>query len=302
MLHNDRDLFEQVVLRASEHFGIEPGIVEKDYYVTLLLREIVRRQPDIIFKGGTSLSKCYKIIKRFSEDIDLNVDCPTHPTQGARVRLKENITAAIESLGFQVANPDDIRSRRDYNRYFIGYPAMFGTGFLKPHLIAETAVYIRAYPTEQMSAGSIVYDYLIHAGLDELVEQYALQPFGVNVQLAARTFIDKVFAIGDYYLAGAVNEHSRHLYDLYKLMDIVTIDRDLAELMWQVREERKPHQNCHSAKEGVDLRELLGEITEKDVYKRDYEEITEALLFEKVDYTTVKQALQAIVDSSLWRV
>ena len=66
MLHDDKELFEQVVLKASEHFGIEAGIVEKDYYVTLLLSEIVKRQPNIIFKGGTSLSKCYKIIKRFS--------------------------------------------------------------------------------------------------------------------------------------------------------------------------------------------------------------------------------------------
>ena len=49
MLHDDKELFEQVVLKASEPFGIEAGIVEKDYYVTLLLCEIVKRQPNIIF-------------------------------------------------------------------------------------------------------------------------------------------------------------------------------------------------------------------------------------------------------------
>ena len=65
MLHNDQSLFEQVILRVSEDTGIEASIIEKDYYVTLLLQRIVVQQPNIIFKGGTSLSKCCKLINRF---------------------------------------------------------------------------------------------------------------------------------------------------------------------------------------------------------------------------------------------
>lgn len=74
MLHNDKDNFEQVILKVSSETGIEPAIIEKDYYVTLFLERLVELQPNIIFKGGTSLSKCYKIINRFSEDIDLNIE------------------------------------------------------------------------------------------------------------------------------------------------------------------------------------------------------------------------------------
>ena len=300
MLHDDKELFEQVVLKASEHFGIEAGIVEKDYYVTLLLSEIVKRQPNIIFKGGTSLSKCYKIIKRFSEDIDLNVDTATHPTQGERRQLKENILDAVNALGFNLTNPESVRSRRDYNRYLIDYPISFGTGYLKPNLIAETAVYIRAFPSAKMKASSIVADYLLEAGFDSLIKEHGIEPFEVNVQLASRTFIDKIFAIADYYLSGTVDEHSRHLYDLYKLTEIVSIDEELATLLKEVREERKPHQNCHSAKDEVDLKATLIEIIEKDAYKKDYEEITASLLFEKVDYSTVKSVLKAIVESKLF--
>jgi hypothetical protein len=197
VLHDDKELFEQVVLKASEHFGIEAGIVEKDYYVTLLLCEIVKRQPNIIFKGGTSLSKCYKIIKRFSEDIDLNVDTATHPTQGERRQLKENILDAINALGFSLTNPESVRSRRDYNRYLIDYPISFGAGYLKPNLIAETAVHIRAFPNAKMKASSIVADYLLEAGFDSLIKEHGIEPFEVNVQLASRTFIDKIFAIAD---------------------------------------------------------------------------------------------------------
>lgn len=300
MLHDDKELFEQVVLKASEHFGIEAGIVEKDYYVTLLLREIVRRQPNIIFKGGTSLSKCYKIIKRFSEDIDLNIDCVSHPTQGERRQLKENILDAINALGFNLANPESVRSRRDYNRYLIDYPLSFGAGYLKPNLIAETAVYIRAYPNAKMKASSIVADYLLETGYDSLIDEHGIIPFDVNVQLATRTFIDKIFAIADYYLADKVDEHSRHLYDVYKLLDIVSIDEELAVLLKEVREERKPHQNCYSAKDGVDLKATLIEIIEKDAYKKDYEEITASLLYERVDYSIVKSALKTIVNSILF--
>ena len=300
MLHDDKELFEQVVLKASEYFGVEAGIVEKDYYVTLLLCEIVKRQPNIIFKGGTSLSKCYKVIKRFSEDIDLNIDTATHPTQGERHRLKESIFDAIAALGFHLANPDSIRSRGEYNRYVIDYPVSFGAGYLKPNLIAESAVHIRAFPNTKMKASSIVADYLSENGFDNLIEEHGIMPFEVNVQLASRTFVDKVFAIADYYLLGRVDEHSRHLYDVYKLMEIVSIDDEMTALLREVREERKPHKNCPSAKDGVDLKATLTEIIERDAYKKDYEEITSSLLFEKVDYSTVRSAIEAIVDSNLF--
>ena len=75
MLHENKELFEQAVLRTSEAFGIEASIVEKDYFVTLFLKEISKEAVPTVFKGGTSLSKCHKLIKRFSEDIDLNIKC-----------------------------------------------------------------------------------------------------------------------------------------------------------------------------------------------------------------------------------
>ena len=65
MLHHNKETFEQVILRVAHDKGIAPEIIEKDYYVTLFLKRIRDLQPNIIFKGGTSLSKCYKIINRF---------------------------------------------------------------------------------------------------------------------------------------------------------------------------------------------------------------------------------------------
>ncbi len=300
MLHNDKALFEQVVLRVSEDTGIAASIIEKDYYVTLFLQRIVERQPNIIFKGGTSLSKCYKLIDRFSEDIDLNIDTETHPTEGQRKKLKESIVSIIAKFGFTLTNPDKVRSRRDYNRYIVDYPTIFHTGYLKEHLIVETAVYIKAYPCKRMLASSLIYDYLEHNGYRDMVEKYGLQPFELNVQTAERTLVDKVFALGDYYLCDAIHEHSRHIYDIYKLLDVVVLDASVKQLVWDVFEERKPHINCHCAKEGIDMNTLLQEIIDKAAYKQDYEGITEKILFEKVEYDEAITALRKIIASGIF--
>ena len=70
--------FEQAILRAAEHFrgrGLRPAVIEKDYYVTEALRIIsVTAGDKVIFKGGTSLSKGWNLIQRFSEDIDIFLD------------------------------------------------------------------------------------------------------------------------------------------------------------------------------------------------------------------------------------
>lgn len=300
MLHHNKEIFEQVVLRVANDKGIAPEIIEKDYYVTLFLKRIRDLQPNIIFKGGTSLSKCYKIINRFSEDIDLNIETESKPTEGQRKNLKANIVSVIDEFGFTLANPDNVRSRRDYNKYVIDYPSVFTADYLKEYLLVETAVYIKAYPCKEMQATSIIYDYLKENGYDNLIAEYGLEPFNINVQSAERTLVDKLYALGDYYLSEAVQEHSRHIYDIYKLLEIVEINEDLRQLAKDVFEERKGHQNCHSAKDEIDMNALLQEIIDKEVYKKDYQDITEKILFDKVEYSTAVKALQTIVNSKLF--
>ena len=299
MLHNERELFEQVILRTAEGTGINAAIIEKDYYVTLFLKEIVKVCPNIIFKGGTSLSKCFKLIDRFSEDIDLNIYTEDKVTEGQRKQLKGDILNVIDSLGFILMNPEDVRSRRSYNRYIIDYPSVFGTQYLKEHLVVETSVYVRSYPSKLMTAASLIYEYLKRRGFEELIMQYDLEPFELKVQSAERTLIDKVYALEDYYLGDRIIEHSRHIYDIYKLLEIVALDDHLKLLAKDVAEERKVHPACLSAQEGINIKVLLQELIDKKIYKEDYEAITAALLFEKVDYAEAVVALQKIIDSDI---
>lgn len=301
MLHNDRELFEDLVLRASEALEIEAAIIEKDYYVSLLLKEIRALVPEIVFKGGTSLSKCYHLIDRFSEDIDLSIFEERKPTEGQRRSLKNHIITAIENVGFELDNREAIRSRRDFNRFEIAYPSVFEAAAINQKLIVETAVFIGAYPTEEVKAGNDLYDYLTENDLTKAVDITDIEPFYVKTQRPERTFIDKVFALGDYYLDRDYNEHSRHIYDIYKLLNIVPLDAKLKDLIEQVREERRGHKTCFSAQEGVDINRLLLEILETKAFQSDYNNRTYYLLFkDKVPYEDACSALRIIADSKIF--
>ena len=300
MLHNEAGLFEQVILRASEYLGISEAIIEKDYYVTLFLKELVKTAPNIIFKGGTSLSKCHHLIKRFSEDIDLSIETDGKPTESERRQLRDNILSVIGKLNLALENPEEIKSRMNFNVYTVNFPSVIATSFLKNTLIVETAVFLKAYPIVTMTASSFIYDYLSENGFGDFIRKYNLEPFSVNVQSAERTFIDKIYAIADYYLTDNLYEHSRHIYDIYKLYSAVKINDELKALAARVVYDRKQDRNCPSAKDGVNIKQILKEIVDTNAYKKDYDEITANLLFEKVPYDTAIRVLSDIIQSRLF--
>lgn len=107
-LHNDKEMFSQAINLVTNKNGIRPEIVEKDYYVTMILRLLSERLPFIVFKGGTSLSKCHKAINRFSEDIDITID--TTLSQSQKKKVKEAIKEVNSILGLSIPNIDETRS------------------------------------------------------------------------------------------------------------------------------------------------------------------------------------------------
>ena len=300
MLHNDKNTFEQLILRTSDYLGVKAEIVEKDYFVTLFLKRIADVMPDIVFKGDTSLSKCYHIIKRFSEDIDLNLQSEIKPSVNKRKQLKTNIIQIINDLEFELTNADAIKSRRDYNRYIIDYPSSLSVVYLKEQLIVETAIYQRAYPTKLMQADSLIYQYLHENGYDIYAEQYDLKPFELNVQTAERTLLDKLYALADYYLLNTTTEHSRHIYDIFKLSEIIKVDDTLKDLAKSVADERRSHKMCLSVQSETNVTEVLHEVINKKIYKADYEAITIPLLFESISYDTAISALKAILQNGIF--
>lgn len=298
-LHNDKETFSQAINLVTNKNGIRPDIVEKDYYVTMILRLLSERLPFIVFKGGTSLSKCHKAIKRFSEDIDITID--TTISQGQKKKVKEAIEEVSAILGLSIPNIDETRSRRDYNRYEIEYNPIdeLDDVAVLPAVILETSYTAISFPVSELPVHNYIGDMMVEEAPD-YIEKYALSPFTMKVQDVSRTLADKVFAICDYYLQNKTEKHSRHLYDIYKLLPHVSQDDSFKKLVKEVREVRALSPVCPSAKQDVDVVDLLKRIVSENVYKSDYENITENLLEEELNYETVIPALKQIAENGMF--
>ncbi len=298
-LHEDRVLFNQAIANTASFFKVDPSIVEKDYYVTIFLEELSKRLPGLLFKGGTSLSKCYKLINRFSEDIDITLE-EDPVTQGQKKKIKQAIKETCAQLQLDLLNEAQTRSRRDFNRYEIDYSPANPAVAIKPVLLVETTFIVKSYPSERQMAASLIYDYMAAIHQQTFAEQYGLQPFPISVQTLDRTLADKLFALCDYYLTDKVAEHSRHIYDVRKLLDVVALDEDFAELFHKVRTDRRSgNSQCVSADEKYSITELLTEILEKEAYKADYENITARVLYEDMPYDQAITGLTEVIQCGL---
>ena len=298
-LHNDKETFSQAINLVTNKNAIRPDIFEKDYYVTMILRLLSERLPFIVFKGGTSLSKCHKAIKRFSEDIDITID--TTISQGQKKKVKEAIEEVNAMLGLSIPNIDKTRSRRDYNRYEIEYNPIdeLDDVAVLPAVILETSYTAISFPVSELPVHNYIGDMMVEEAPD-YIEKYALSPFTMKVQDISRTLADKVFAICDYYLQNKTEKHSRHLYDIYKLLPHVPQDDSFKKLVKEVRQVRALSPVCPSAKQDVDVVDLLKRIVSENVYKSDYENITENLLEEELNYETVIPALKQIAENGMF--
>ena len=114
-LHNDREQFLDAINLAVFKTGLEPEIVEKDYYVTMILKKLAERYDFIVFKGGTSISKCHRVISRFSEDIDITIDSAL--SQGQKRKLKYGIVDIATELGFPMRGLQYFLSGQDADSY-----------------------------------------------------------------------------------------------------------------------------------------------------------------------------------------
>ena len=302
ILHLNQELFREIIEESAGSLQIPVDIIEKDYFVSLVLLELSKKLPDMVFKGGTSLSKCFRSINRFSEDIDISYPIDIVRVGESKKRaLKKAIVETMNELSFPVNNLEQSRSRRNYNQYRCSYPSLFPmTTSLRSELIIETYVAILSFPTELREVNSYIHMFLKEKNLNEVINEYQLKPFPLRVQSMNRTFVDKVFAICDYYLAGKISGHSRHLYDISQIMPVIVFDDTMRQLVKEVRIQRAVVEICISAKEGVSINNTLKEIIHSNAYERDYKNITRELLFIDYDYNEVIASINSIIESGLF--
>ncbi|MFY0519325.1 nucleotidyl transferase AbiEii/AbiGii toxin family protein [Lysinibacillus sp. UGB7] len=304
-LHKDKIAFEEFIPLAADHFGFQSFQIEKDYYVSLFLKNLIEVAPEIIFKGGTSLSKCYDVINRFSEDIDLTIYFDQEKLSRGALKANQRplidaIMKTVESLKFSFLNNEDekVVSGRHFNKYKVGYERSFSSDgmHMLQHILIETMLSFRPYPCEEKFVSNYITKFLEKLERYDLIEKYELQPFNIRIQSIDRTFLDKLFAICDYHEAGDYKGKSRHLYDIHMIYqsDFLKLDI-LPTLVNQVIETRRDGKNTYSCQTGYKPVTILQEIIDKEVYKGDYYTNTKEFLSEFVNYEEAINSLKEII-------
>jgi predicted nucleotidyltransferase component of viral defense system len=290
---NNEEDWKDIIAAVSAEIGRNPVMVEKDTIQSMFLMELSRSALPFVFKGGTSLSKVYGLIDRFSEDIDLSME---RKLTASEKRMSSKLILDIAgSLGLTLSNPDDIRSRHDFNKYRFTYPSLFTEA--PTELVVETSYYQTTYPSHKQKVDSIVGKFCEDNGI-MLPVPFEAADTVMSVQTVERALVDKVFAVCDYYLANMADRDSRHLYDICRLLPHVALDERLDRLIDTVRQDRMCSRNNPSAQPKYNIPEMLREIINTHFYESDYKTITQPLLYEDVSYEYAIQNGIAVVAES----
>jgi len=225
-LHENSELFKDAIIATSQARNIPEIYIEKDYWVTLALSSIFNSKigESAIFKGGTALAKCNRLIERFSEDIDIVLlnDGNTSANQ-LKSKLKK-ISKAVEKIIPEVEVKGITNKkgmiRKTAHRYEKNFSGDFGQ--VRDNIIVEATWLGSFEPYEEGKVSSLIYEMMVETNQTETAEKYNLNPFKVNVLSPKRTLCEKImslvrFSHTDNPILDLRNK-IRHTYDLHQLL------------------------------------------------------------------------------------
>ena len=226
-LHANNQLFQDAVIATSQRLDLAEIYIEKDYWVTVALYAIFHSPiaEEAVFKGGTALSKCHKLIDRFSEDVDLVV---LNNKGESGNKLKNKLKAITDAVGaiMPEIEIDGITNKmgmirktaHQYNRQ--NFQGSFGQ--VREQIIIEASWLGSSEPYANGEVTCYIADMMRATGQDQMIEQYNLQPFSVKVLSIERTLCEKIMGLVRFSqteqpfidLANKV----RHIYDLHMIL------------------------------------------------------------------------------------
>jgi hypothetical protein len=235
----ERDQQVEIFNQAGAETGLPPFTIEKDAWVTLVLRMLFASElsEHIVFKGGTSLSKVYNLIKRFSEDVDLAIDRSYFGYEGmlSKGEIRKLRRAShdfslnqipkilhaqfeayeIDSGLFEIVVPNTEVSDQDPEIVFVNYKSVFEEeGYLPDRVRFEIGARSLNEPFSTSSISSIIDESF---GDSIFVED----PFEVKAIIPEKTFLEKMILLHEEFQKPAekIKSHrmSRHLYDIYTI-------------------------------------------------------------------------------------
>jgi hypothetical protein len=225
-LHLDKNEFIKAVDFTANSMGISAIYVEKDYWLTYALFKVFNNEigKDTIFKGGTSLSKCYNMIDRFSEDIDLVVlrregetDTKLKAKLKAISKVVETYMPEVDVIGITHKMGMNRKTAHSYNKSFEGT-----YGQVRDVIILESTWlgYYEPYTTK--SIVSFVGKMMIDNQQSEIAKEYGLLPFELLVLEPIRTICEKIMSLVRFsYGENPIDDLKkkiRHTYDLHQLL------------------------------------------------------------------------------------
>lgn len=225
-LHLNKALYTDAIELTAQSMGIKAIYIEKDYWVTYALHTIFHNEvgSDTVFKGGTALSKCYNMIDRFSEDIDLVVLRRAGESDN---RLKTKIKTISQIVGevLPEVEIEGITKKMGMNRKtaHIYEKAFSGNyGQIRDVIILESTWlgYYEPYTTKNVI--SFVGNMMLSNGQSNIAEANGLMPFEVRVLEPIRTLCEKIMSLVRFSYGENPTEDLRnkirHTYDLHQLL------------------------------------------------------------------------------------
>jgi len=315
---------QQIVLtQAANKTGLPVQAVEKDLWVTVVL-QIVFSLPianRLVFKGGTSLSKVWKVIRRFSEDIDLAIDPSIWGFEGdltkkqikrlrkassifVRDELCLSLKGVVSETGMekwlQVEADPDGEGDGTYpepRMIHVRYKSLFNENL--PYLHSEVKLEVGARsllePTAKAAVTSVIEDVL---PISTTIKQVM-----IPTALAEKTFLEKAFLLHELFSAQSsreANRKSRHLYDLAQIMNTDIASRAIADDdLWNTIHH---HRELFTSMSGVDytpdIRKRIRLLPPDDViddWRSDYKDMQSSMIYgEKPTFTELMKKMREL--------
>lgn len=223
LLRADLDELDVYVTRIADATGIPPSHIEKDYWVTEVLRGAAAASREtgcsLVFKGGTSLSKAHHLIQRFSEDVDLIAVLPAGGVKSKDSALKAFVAGAAAVTGLRPETDSGTTTKGVKRTAVFTYPTVHGSGILRPGVLMELGTRGGALPQRRLAIQSLITEHAESIGLPVDFEE--AEPVSILVLEPVRTLVDKLVLLhhaateGDDVRKAAI---ARHYYDVDRLL------------------------------------------------------------------------------------
>ena len=316
---------QDILRRVQNDTGKDPQIVEKDWWVSNILRALFELPyaEHISFKGGTNLSKCWDLIQRMSEDVDIAIDREYLGFSGklSKTQISDRLRRAAcsfvrEKLQFDLAaqlEKDGIRrdafsvtvditpvTTTDPETIQVEYtPAFDGNPYIRSKVLIEVSGRSMNEPVSRVPIRSYIDE--VYPGAP-----FVEPAFDVRAVVPQRTFLEKLFLLHEEFSKPQdsirVNRMSRHIYDICKMADTSIAEEALSDrnLYLSVIE----HRRTFIGLRGFDYQTLLPQSLSivppaavRTFWERDYRTMHDSMIYE--ESPSFDQLIQKLSDLNL---